>query len=217
MKTIKETRTVLAVKMFIKSLRYIMAVKEGRLEIGPCSHKFPGMGSNLNSSNCSYFLFLWNILFACLYSQMQKLLLSCQSASFFNLRNINPWVFSVEEPPVNVEVKSSADLGTAVLGELTGTHGWGLLVHLRDEKCCSGVRYETGITEGAGAGWNGHDMMGGNVRLSSAGGISPSHCEHPGLFFLLLPCSPPLALGWPFGSLNFALHVADTSPSTSGV
>lgn len=50
------------------------------------------------------------------------------------------------------------------------------------------------------------------MRLSSALGISPSHCEHPGLFFLLLPCSPSLALGWPFGFLNFALHVAGTSP-----
>lgn len=37
MEAIKET--VLAVKMFIKSLRYITAVKEGRLEIGSCSHK----------------------------------------------------------------------------------------------------------------------------------------------------------------------------------
>lgn len=82
MKTIKETGTVLAVKMFIKSLCYIMAVKEGRLEIGPC-HKFPGMGSNFNSSHCSYFLFLWNILFVCLYSQMLELLLSCQSAGFY--------------------------------------------------------------------------------------------------------------------------------------
>lgn len=87
MKTIKETRTVLAVKMFIKSLCYIMAVKEGRLEIGLCSHKFPGMGSNFNSSHCSYFLFLWNILFACLYSQMQELLLSCPSPSFLSLKH----------------------------------------------------------------------------------------------------------------------------------
>lgn len=99
--------------------------KEGRLEIGPCSHKFPGMSSNFNSSHCSYFLFLWNILFACLYSHMQELLLSCRSPSLLSLKHKHKG-FNVGEPPVNVEVKSSLDLGTAVLGVQCWTdwHTW---------------------------------------------------------------------------------------------
>lgn len=120
------------------------------------------------------------------------------SLQVFYLWNINPWSFSVGEPPVNVEVTFSPDLGTAVLGVQcwTGWHTWLgapgapqaweilFLGTVGNWKCW-----------GARRGWNGHHMMGGNVRLSSAVGKSPAHCEHPGLFFLFLPCSPSLAFG----------------------
>lgn len=90
-------------EMFIKSLRYIMALEEGRLEIGPCGQKLPGMGSNFNSSHCSYFLFLWNIFFTCFYSHKQEL--HCLPIFKFCPWKIKPWGFNMGEPPVNVEVK----------------------------------------------------------------------------------------------------------------
>lgn len=68
-------------------------------------------------------------------------------------------------------------------------------MHLGHEKYYSWVHCETEIIGGVGGGRNGHHLIGGNVRLSSAVGISSSDCEHPGLFFLLLPCSPSLAFG----------------------
>lgn len=112
-------------EMFIKSLRYIMALKEGRLEIGPCGQKLPGMGSNFNSSHCSYFLFLWNILFTCFYSHIQEL--HCLPTCKFCPWKIKPRGFNVVEPPVNLEVKSSSDLlGMAALDVpcLTSRHAW---------------------------------------------------------------------------------------------
>lgn len=123
-------------EMFIKSLHYIMALEEGRLEIGPCGQKLPGMGSNFNSSHCSYFLFLWNILFTCFYSHSQEL--HCLPTCKFYPWKIKPQGFNMGEPPVNVEVKSSSDLlGTAALDVqcLTRQHAWlGASVNLRPEK-----------------------------------------------------------------------------------
>lgn len=57
---------------FTESLHYIMALEEGKLKIGPCSQKLPGMGSDFNSSHCFYFFFLWNILFTCFYRHIQE-------------------------------------------------------------------------------------------------------------------------------------------------
>lgn len=40
---------------FTESLHDIMALEEGKLKIGPCSQKLPGMGSDFNSSHYFYF------------------------------------------------------------------------------------------------------------------------------------------------------------------
>lgn len=110
-------------EIFIKSLHYITALEEGRLEIGPCGQKLPGMGSNFNSSHCSYFLFLWNILFTCFYGHMQELC-HVPTCKFYPWK-INPQGFTMGELPVNVEVKFSSDLlGMAALMYLTWWHTW---------------------------------------------------------------------------------------------
>ena len=93
----------LGCEMFIKSLHCITAQEEGRLAIGPCGHKLPGMGSDFSSSHCSYFLFLWNILFTCCYSHKQELcgLPICK----FSCSKVKLQGFNMGAAPVQVEIE----------------------------------------------------------------------------------------------------------------
>ena len=83
-------------------------------------------------------------------------------------------------------------------------------------RCHSWVRCETEIIGGLRGGRNGQHLIGGNMRLSSIVSISSFHVELSIFFFFSSFCCY-LAIhlwhlgGWPFCSLNFALHVAGTS------
>lgn len=116
----------LGCEMFIKSLHCITAQEEGRLAIGPCGHKLPGMGSDFSSSHCSCFLFLWNILFTCCYSHKQELcgLPICK----FSRSKVKLQGFNMGAAPVQVEIEILTRPGS---DSAECAHGWGLLLHFR--------------------------------------------------------------------------------------
>lgn len=148
---------------------------------------------------------------------MQELLLSCLSpipvSKFFYLWNKKPWGFSSGKPVVNVEVKSSPDLGTAVLDVHWLAHmagGFWCISGMRNAIPEHAVKLKLlGELEEEGMDITWWEEMWGLVQLWTKAPLIVSTLGFSLCCYLAVHLWHS---GWPFGSLSFAVPVGDTSP-----